>query len=214
MNVKILSPMDDHYYLFKILLVGDSGVGKSAIATRFADKIFSPSYISTIGVDFKVVTISVRDKPIKLQIWDTAGQERFRVITSSYYRGAHAVIIVYDVTEQASLDAVESIWIPEIRRNSSRNVSLFLLGNKSDLYDPTCLSHERIRGEAMAVAARNSMIHLEVSAKTDSLITEAFGRFALSLMKTAIHIDKQEEEKLESSISLTDKIEKVSCCTK
>uniref|UniRef100_A0A672H6H7 small monomeric GTPase n=1 Tax=Salarias fasciatus TaxID=181472 RepID=A0A672H6H7_SALFA len=87
-------------YLFKLLLIGDSGVGKSCLLLRFADDSYTDSYISTIGVDFKIRTVDMDGKTVKLQIWDTAGQERFRTITSSYYRGAHGIIIVYDVTEQ------------------------------------------------------------------------------------------------------------------
>ena len=87
----------DYDYLFKVLLIGDSGVGKSCILLRFADETYTESHISTIGVDFKIKTIELEGKVVKLQIWDTAGQERFRTITSSYYRGAHGIIIVYDI---------------------------------------------------------------------------------------------------------------------
>uniref|UniRef100_A0A915I0H3 Uncharacterized protein n=1 Tax=Romanomermis culicivorax TaxID=13658 RepID=A0A915I0H3_ROMCU len=96
----------EYDYLFKLLLIGDSGVGKSCLLLRFADDTYTDSYISTIGVDFKIRTIELDGKTIKLQIWDTAGQERFRTITSSYYRGAHGIIVVYDITDQVSIRTV------------------------------------------------------------------------------------------------------------
>ena len=97
----------DHDHLFKLLIIGDSGVGKSSLLVRFADNTFSGNYITTIGVDFKIRTIEINGERVKLQIWDTAGQERFRTITSTYYRGTHGVIVVYDVTSGDSFANVK-----------------------------------------------------------------------------------------------------------
>jgi len=124
----------EYDYLFKLLLIGDSGVGKSCMLLRFADDTYTESYISTIGVDFKIRTISLDGKTIKLQIWDTAGQERFRTISSTYYRGAHGIIVVYDITNHESFANVKR-WLTEIDKYARENVNKLLVGNKSDLDD-------------------------------------------------------------------------------
>uniref|UniRef100_A0A5B6ZHM4 Ras-related protein RABD1 n=1 Tax=Davidia involucrata TaxID=16924 RepID=A0A5B6ZHM4_DAVIN len=125
---------NEYDYLFKLLLIGDSSVGKSCLLLRFADDSYVDSYISTIGVDFKIRTVELDGKTIKLQIWDTAGQERFRTITSSYYRGAHGIIIVYDVTEMESFNNVKQ-WLNEIDRYANDTVCKLLVGNKCDLVE-------------------------------------------------------------------------------
>merc|ERR1712199_136064 len=122
----------EYDYLFKLLLIGDSGVGKSCLLLRFADDTYAESYISTIGVDFKIRTIQLDGKTIKLQIWDTAGQERFRTITSSYYRGAHGIIVVYDITDADSFGNVKQ-WLEEIQRYACEGVNKLMVGNKCDL---------------------------------------------------------------------------------
>ncbi|KAI6235853.1 Ras family protein [Aphelenchoides besseyi] len=130
--IKIDTSSRDYDHLFKILLIGNSGVGKSCLLVRFADDTFhgNGTYITTIGVDFKIRTINVNGKRIKLQIWDTAGQERFRTITSTYYRGTHGVIVVYDITSADSFRSIKR-WLDEIAQNCT-NVPTILVGNKSD----------------------------------------------------------------------------------
>ena len=121
----------EYDFLFKLLLIGDSGVGKSCLLLRFADDTYTESYISTIGVDFKIRTIELEGKTVKLQIWDTAGQERFRTITSSYYRGAQGIILVYDVANRESFDALPK-WFAELETYVSSSVVKIIVGNKVD----------------------------------------------------------------------------------
>jgi len=156
-------------YLFKLLLIGDSGVGKSCLLLRFADDTYTESYISTIGVDFKIRTIELDGKTIKLQIWDTAGQERFRTITSSYYRGAHGIIVVYDVTDNESFNNVKQ-WLHEIDRYACENVNKLLVGNKSDLTAKRVVSTEQGKEFADSLGIE----FLETSAKTAQNVEQAF----------------------------------------
>lgn len=168
----------DYDYLFKLLLIGDSGVGKSCLLLRFADDTYTESYISTIGVDFKIRTIDMDGKTIKLQIWDTAGQERFRTITSSYYRGAHGIIIVYDVTDQESFDNVKQ-WLNEIDRYACEKVNTLLVGNKSDLTTKKVVSFEAAKEFADSV----NMEFLETSAKNATNVEKAFMAMAQQIKK-------------------------------
>ncbi|KAL8136370.1 hypothetical protein V2J09_002371, partial [Rumex salicifolius] len=174
-----ISAMNPEYdYLFKLLLIGDSGVGKSCLLLRFADDSYVESYISTIGVDFKIRTVEQDGKTIKLQIWDTAGQERFRTITSSYYRGAHGIIIVYDVTDQQSFENVKQ-WLNEIDRYASDNVVKLLVGNKNDLTSNKVVSYET----GKAFADEIGVPFLETSAKNASNVEQAFMTMAAEIKK-------------------------------
>ncbi|CAN6273709.1 unnamed protein product, partial [Urochloa humidicola] len=166
----------EYDYLFKLLLIGDSGVGKSCLLLRFADDSYLDSYISTIGVDFKIRTVEQDGKTIKLQIWDTAGQERFRTITSSYYRGAHGIIIVYDVTDQESFNNVKQ-WLNEIDRYASDNVNKILVGNKSDLTANKVVATET----AKAFADEMGIPFMETSAKNAINVEQAFMAMAASI---------------------------------
>jgi Ras-related protein Rab-1A len=161
--------MSEYDYLFKLLLIGDSGVGKSCLLLRFADNTYTDSYISTIGVDFKIRTLEIDGKTVKLQIWDTAGQERFRTITSSYYRGAHGIIVVYDVTDKVSFNNVKQ-WLGEIDRYACQSVNKLLVGNKADLVEKKVVDYN----EAKEFAEGLQISFLETSAKSAQNVEEAF----------------------------------------
>ena len=173
-NAKSPSPANAEYdYLFKLLLIGDSGVGKSSLLLRFADNTFTESFISTIGVDFKIRTLNIGGANVKLQIWDTAGQERFRTITSSYYRGAHGIIIVYDVTNPDSFNNVQK-WVQEIERYATDSVQKLLVGNKADL-----VSERKVdAADAKDFASQLGLDLLEASAKNATGVEEAFVRLS------------------------------------
>jgi Ras-related protein Rab-1A len=127
----------DYDHLFKVLIIGDSGTGKSSLMLRLVDDTFINSYISTIGVDFKIHTILHNNKIIKLQLWDTAGQERFRTITSSYYRGANGVFIIFDLTNLETLSSIQT-WIDNVNKYCTQpNVPVVIVGTKLDLFAKT-----------------------------------------------------------------------------
>eukprot|EP00808_Paulinella_micropora_P011203 g16446.t1 len=177
----------DYDYLFKLVLIGDSGVGKSCLLLRFADDNFTDSFISTIGVDFRFSTVTIDKKTVKLQIWDTAGQDRFRSITSAYYRSADGVIMVYDVTSSESFEHVEE-WLSEVDRFANENTSKLLIGNKADLTDEKQVTAETAEGFAEKVG----IPFIETSAKTSAKVDTAF----LTLVKGLIR-NKQKAEKAE-----------------
>jgi Ras-related protein Rab-1A len=161
-----------------LLLIGDSGVGKSSLLLRFADNTFTESFISTIGVDFKIRTVTVNGASVKLQIWDTAGQERFRTITSSYYRGAHGIIVAYDVTNPETFNNVQK-WLQEIDRYACENVHRLLVGNKADLQSERKVSTE----DGKEFADSLNLEFLETSAKNAHNVEETFSRLATLILQ-------------------------------
>jgi len=167
----------DYDYLFKLVLIGDSGVGKSCLLLRFADDAFTESYISTIGVDFRFRTVKIDQKTVKLQIWDTAGQERFRTITSAYYRGADGIIMVYDVTKQDSFDHVND-WLREVNRYATEETCKLLVGNKCDKVKEKKISFD----DAKAFADSLNIPLLETSAKNADNVEKAFLTMAAKLI--------------------------------
>ena len=167
----------DYDHLFKLVLIGDTGVGKSCLLLRFADDAFTESYISTIGVDFRFRTVKVDGKTVKLQIWDTAGQERFRTITSAYYRGADGIIMVYDVTSAESFDHVAD-WLTEVNRYANEGTCKLLVGNKSDMEDKAVTTET-----AKAYADSLGIPFLETSAKNATNVEEAFLTMAGELIR-------------------------------
>lgn len=160
---------DDYDYLFKLVLIGDSGVGKSNLLSRFTRNEFSLESKSTIGVEFATRSIHVDDKIIKAQIWDTAGQERYRAITSAYYRGAVGALLVYDVSRQVTFENVQR-WLKELRDHTDANIVIMLVGNKADLRHLRAVSME----DAKAFAEKENIFFMETSALESMNVENAF----------------------------------------
>ncbi|KAJ6706667.1 RAS-RELATED PROTEIN RABA2A [Salix purpurea] len=161
---------DDEYdYLFKIVLIGDSGVGKSNLLSRFTRNEFCLESKSTIGVEFATRTLQVEGRTVKAQIWDTAGQERYRAITSAYYRGALGALLVYDVTKPTTFENV-SRWLKELRDHADSNIVIMLIGNKTDLKHLRAVAAE----DAQGYAEKEGLAFVETSALEATNVDKAF----------------------------------------
>ncbi|XP_054573396.1 ras-related protein Rab-3D isoform X1 [Eptesicus fuscus] len=158
-------------YMFKLLLIGNSSVGKTSFLFRYADDSFTPAFVSTVGIDFKVKTVYRHDKRIKLQIWDTAGQERYRTITTAYYRGAMGFLLMYDVANQESFTAVQD-WATQIKTYSWDNAQVILVGNKCDLEDERVVLEE----DGRRLADDLGFEFFEASAKENINVKQVFER--------------------------------------
>ncbi|XP_050920226.1 ras-related protein RABB1c-like [Lathyrus oleraceus] len=156
-------------HIFKYIIIGDTGVGKSCLLIRFADNRFQPFHDVTIGVEFGVRTININNKPIRLQIWDTAGQEKFKSITTSYYRGAVGALLVYDITRRETFHHIAG-WLEDLKRHANSNMIFMLIGNKADLSKKRAVSTE----EGEKFAKENGLMFMEVSAKSAENVEDAF----------------------------------------
>eukprot|EP01006_Ploeotia_vitrea_P040563 TRINITY_DN66434_c3_g1_i1.p2 TRINITY_DN66434_c3_g1~~TRINITY_DN66434_c3_g1_i1.p2 ORF type:complete len:202 (+),score=77.25 TRINITY_DN66434_c3_g1_i1:207-812(+) len=155
--------------IVRLLTLGDSGAGKSSLLLRYTQNEFTAEYMPTIGIDFRLKTIDVNGKTVKVQVWDTAGQERFRTITHNYYRGAHGIALVYDVTMDGSFQNIRK-WIQDVHTYAEQHVNLVLIGNKCDL------SHEKVveKGRGQQLADEYDIPFFETSAKTGQCVDDAF----------------------------------------
>ncbi|XP_074568099.1 ras-related protein RABC2a-like [Curcuma longa] len=173
-------PAVSYRYSFKILLIGDTGVGKSSLLVSFISNNLVDDLSPTIGVDFKIKHLTIGDKKLKLTIWDTAGQERFRTLTSSYYRGSQGIILVYDVTKRETFTNIADVWIKEIELYATNhNCIKVLVGNKADKESERTVTSE----EGIAFANEYKCLFLECSAKTRSNVERCFKELASKILE-------------------------------
>lgn len=178
MAYKKISNQETYDYMFKVLLLGDAGVGKTSLMWRFSDDVFNQTYISTIGIDLKLRTIDVEGKKVRLQVWDTAGQERFHAISVSYYRTAVGIMLVYDITRRRSFENIAK-WLRNIDEHAQEDVVKLLIGNKCDMQQPRDVKRE----EGEMLADEYDMSFFETSAKENESIDEAFECIAREIME-------------------------------
>lgn len=206
----------DYEYLYKIVLIGDSGVGKSNLLSRFTRDEFNLELRSTIGVEFATRTLEIDGKRVKAQIWDTAGQERYRAITSAYYRGAVGALIVYDISKSESYESI-SRWLKELKEHADLNIIIELVGNKLDLDHLRAIPTE----EAKNFANENGLLFTETSALSSDNVDLSFHQLLKNIYEM---ISKHQMEDFNGNkrenkgptISLTptpkEKVKKDSCC--
>ncbi|XP_046855429.1 ras-related protein Rab-26-like [Xenia sp. Carnegie-2017] len=190
----------------KVMLLGDSGVGKTCLLVRFKDGAFlSGAFISTVGIDYRNKVVDIEDTKVKLQIWDTAGQERFRSVTHAYYRDSHALLLLYDITSKQSFDNIRA-WLSEIKDYAPNNVVVMLLGNKSDKYNDRAVKKE----EGERLAEEYNVAFMETSAKTGMNVDLAFMAIARELAFE--HQKVNGSSKFDMKKYVNDKREGNGCC--
>jgi small GTP-binding protein len=211
----------DPDFLLKIVLIGDSGVGKTNLLSRFTRDQFNPDSKSTIGVEFATKTLEIEGKTVKAQIWDTAGQERYRAITSAYYRGAIGALVLYDVTAALTFQSLTR-WLQELRENADPNIVVMLVGNKCDLHEQRAVSTD----EGVGFAKTESLLFIETSAREATNVQESFTQLITEIVRRLSKTDHggapagaaaaavarvDKGVKIEADTS-ADKPEKKGCC--
>ena len=187
-------------FLFKLILIGDSSVGKSNILLKYLKGEFDQNSRATVGVEFGTKNIKIKNKKIKIQIWDTAGQERYRSITSAYYKGAKGAFIVYDITRKLTFDNIDK-WITDLKTNGDKNISIILIGNKSDLEDKREVEKE----EGIKKSEEYKIAFLETSALNGDNIDKAFNELLEQIYQNVCSdIEEGESSEIDKGVNLND----------
>jgi Ras-related protein Rab-1A len=198
-------------YIYKVLLLGDSSVGKTCFLLRYADDTFNDNHITTIGLDYRLKMINLEnDKIIKLQVWDTAGQDRFRAITKNYYKGAHGIILIYDVTNQSTFSNIKN-WLSQIKENTTEKVKIIIVGNK---IDDELLRKVSIE-EGKKLSEENDITFFETSAKQNIRVADAFNYLTKEIYKYNSAGDNNKKKKDNVVITGNNNgVKKTQCCQK
>ncbi|WOG86713.1 hypothetical protein DCAR_0205931 [Daucus carota subsp. sativus] len=204
-------------YLFKVVIIGDSAVGKSNLLSRYARNEFNLHSKATIGVEFQTQSMEIEGKEVKAQIWDTAGQERFRAVTSAYYRGAVGALIVYDISRRTTFDSVTR-WLQELDTHSETTVARMLIGNKSDLDNIRDVSVE----EGVKLAEEQGLFFMETSALDATNVQKAFEivirEIYSNVSRKVLNSDSYKAELTVNRVSLVDNggdsKKNTSCCSR
>ena len=198
---KIEDYQTPHKYLFRLCLLGDAGVGKTSLITRFCDDSFKENYNNTIGVDFRLVTLKYKKIISKIHIWDTAGQERFRSMALNYINNSHGFAFVYDIADKSSFDNINN-WIDLVLDKNKKSVFNFLIGNKCDIDKERQVS----QNDGQQLAEQKKLYFLETSAKTNENVQKLFNYFTVKLIKYYNKNKYEEEENIELSSSKAEEL--------
>ena len=191
---------DNYDFLFKMILIGDSSVGKSNILLKYLKNEFDQSSKATVGVEFGTKTVEMNDKKIKIQIWDTAGQERYRSITSAYYKGAKGAFIVYDITRRNTFDNIDK-WISDLKTNGDNNISIMLIGNKSDLND----KREVETNEGIKKSEETKIAFMETSALSGENIIKAFNELIEQIYQNnCLNVEEDIDIEIDKGVNLSE----------
>ena len=191
---------ESYDFLFKLILIGDSSVGKSNILLKYLKGEFDQNSRATVGVEFGTKNIKIKNKKIKIQIWDTAGQERYRSITSAYYKGAKGAFIVYDITRKLTFDNIDK-WVTDLKTNGDKNISIILIGNKSDLEDKREVEKE----EGIKKSEEYKIAFLETSALNGDNIDKAFNELLEQIYQNVCSdIEEGDSAEIDKGVNLND----------
>ena len=210
-----MSKQEDREKVFKIVVAGNSGVGKTNLVARYTEDQFDESYKTTIGLDFKFKETTVGGEACRIQIWDTAGQEKMKAVAASYYKNSNGIAIIFDVANRESYDKI-GFWLNEARNNVPLDVAFIIIGNKNDLIEKRKVSME----EAKAYAEEQGLFYVETSAKEnqDDCVSKAFEQLIGDILRRA-HLNEEKEtvkvrgsKSKQISIGEEPQVAKKGCC--